>query len=172
MNSIETPFNHSDHAVAIDSKYYNIKAKINENLSLSTLHLNIASLSKHFDDLHSFFPLLKHLFKIIGTTEHKINIFYIYIYIYIYIYFNLLGYIFWYNETENSHGVTGFFESDKLTLKQQPDLVIDETGKLKSTFIELVLPNMENVIYGCIYKHFNMKTTFLNDEYLTLYFEE
>ena len=54
-NSIETPFNDSDHPVSIDSKYHDIndfsKLNINKNSSPATLHLNIASLSKHFEDL-------------------------------------------------------------------------------------------------------------------------
>ena len=47
-NSIETPFNDSDHLVSIDSKYHDInnfkKININKKSSLATLHLNIASL--------------------------------------------------------------------------------------------------------------------------------
>ena len=81
--------------------------------------------------------------------------------------FNLLGYVFYYNETESSHGGTGLFVSSKLTFKQQLDFVINEAGKLESTFIELVLPNKKNVVYGCVYKHLSMKRKFFNDEFLT-----
>ena len=56
------------------------------------------------------------------------------------------GYAFCYNETESFHGGTVFFVSHKLTFKQWPDLVINEPGKLESTFIELVLPNKRNVV--------------------------
>ena len=63
-NSIETPFDDFDHPVSIDSKYHDIndfnKLKINENLSLATLYLNTASLSKHFENLQNFLFLLKH----------------------------------------------------------------------------------------------------------------
>ena len=62
-NSIETPFNDSDHRVLIDSKYYDIKdfnkLNINKNSSFAIFHLNIASLLKHFDDLQDFTSLLK-----------------------------------------------------------------------------------------------------------------
>ena len=51
-----------------------------------------------------------------------------------------------YNETERSHGGTGFFVSNKSMFQQQPNLVINESEKLESTFIELVLPNKRNVI--------------------------
>ena len=60
-NYMETPFSDSDHPVAIGSKFYDIndfnKLKINENFSLSTLHLNITSLPKHSEDLHNFLSL-------------------------------------------------------------------------------------------------------------------
>ena len=77
FNSIETPFNDSDHPVSIDSKSHDTndfnKLNINKNSSLATLHLNIASLSKHFEDLQNFLSLLKHSFDIIGISEHKIT---------------------------------------------------------------------------------------------------
>ena len=54
-NSIETPFNDSEHPVSIDSKYHDNndfnKLNINKKSSLATLHVNIALLSKHFEDL-------------------------------------------------------------------------------------------------------------------------
>ena len=74
---MKTPFNNSDHPVSIDSKYYDIsnfnKVNINKNSSLATLHLTIAALSKHFEDLQNFLFLLKHSFGIISISEHKIN---------------------------------------------------------------------------------------------------
>ena len=64
-NSIETLFNHP---FPTDSKYHDINAfnilNINKNSSLATLHLNIALLSKHFEDLQNFLSLLKHPFDI------------------------------------------------------------------------------------------------------------
>ena len=76
-NSIETPFNDSDHLVSIDSKYHDIndfnKLNINKNPSFATLHLKIALLPKHFEDFQNSLSLLKHSFNIIGILEHKIN---------------------------------------------------------------------------------------------------
>ena len=43
------------------------------SLSLSTLHPNIASLSRQVEDLHNFLSILKHSFELAGITEHKIN---------------------------------------------------------------------------------------------------
>ena len=71
-NSLETPFNDSDHPVSIESKYHDIndfnKLNINKNSSLGTLHLSVASLSKHFVDLQKFLTLLKHSFDIRGIS--------------------------------------------------------------------------------------------------------
>ena len=123
--------------MSIDSKYYDIndfnKLNINKNSSLAALHLNIVSLSKHFDDLQHFLSLLKYYFDIIGILEHKINK-------------NsanadfiMPGYTFHFNETETSNGRRGFFFiSDNLTFKQRPDLLINEPERLESTSIELI----------------------------------
>ena len=128
-----------DHLVSINSKYHDIndfnKFNINKNSSLATLHLNIASLTKHFEDLQNFLFLLKHSFDIIGISEHKItkgskNSA-----------FNLPGYTFCFNETETSHGGTGFFVPKNLSHKLRPDLLINENGRLKSTAIEWIFPN-------------------------------
>ena len=125
-NSIETPFNDSDHPVSIDSKSHDIndfnKLNINKNSSLATLHLNIASLSKHFEDLQNFLSLLKHSFDIIGISEHKItkcskNSA-----------FNLPGHAFCFNETETSHRGTGFFVSNNLTNYDQTSSSMNAGG--------------------------------------------
>ena len=95
--------------VATVSKYYDTnnfnKLTINKNSTLVILHLNIASLSKLFDDLHDLIGLLNRSFDIIGISEHKIsnntnNI-----------NFSLQGYTFCYNECESSQGEQGFFLS-------------------------------------------------------------
>ena len=69
-NFIETLFNYSDHSVSRDSKYHDINDfNKNKNQSLATLHLNIASVSKQFEDLQNFLFLLKHSFDITGISE-------------------------------------------------------------------------------------------------------
>ena len=106
-NSTETLFNDSDHPVSIDCKSHDIndfnKLSINKNSSLATLLLNIALLSKYFEDLQNFLFLLKHSFDITGISEHKItndskNSA-----------FNLPGNTFCFNETETSYGGTSFY---------------------------------------------------------------
>ena len=62
----------------ITSRYYDIhefntKTKHDLNSSLRIGHTNIASISKHIDDLHIALSMLKVNFHIIGITEHKIQ---------------------------------------------------------------------------------------------------
>ena len=164
-NSIETPFNDADHPLSIDSKCCDINdfnsIHINKNSSFAVLHLNIASLSKHFDDLKNLLSLLKYSFDIIGISEHKINK------DAKYTDFDLPGYTFSFNATDSSHGGTGFFISNNLTFKERPDLLINDSGRLESTFIELVFPNKKNVLCGCIYKHPSLKAGDFSDKHLT-----
>ena len=60
-----------------------------------------------------------------------------------------------------------FFISGNLIFEQRPDLLINQTGRLESTFIELIFQNKRNMICGCIYKHPSMKISRFNNEYLT-----
>ena len=61
----------------VNSKYYNVsnfnKIKIDKKSSFSLIHVNIASLNKHFDDLHELLSRLKIDFDVIGISEHKIG---------------------------------------------------------------------------------------------------
>ena len=63
--------------LAINSKYYDIdkfnSLSIDSNSSFSVCHINIASLSKHFDDLQYVMSQLKSPFNVIGISEHKIT---------------------------------------------------------------------------------------------------
>ena len=66
--SIQIPVSIEYHYVSIEHHDINnfIKLSINKISSLATLHLDIASLSKHFEDLQNFLFLLKHSFDIVG----------------------------------------------------------------------------------------------------------
>ena len=163
-NSIETPFNGKDHSFSINSKYYDVidfnDIIHDKHSSFSVLHLNIASLPKHFEDLQNYISLLKQSFDIIAITEHKISLnsneks------------FNLPGYNFCFNFTESTHGGTGFFISEKLNYKVRNDLNMCQPGNLESTFIELILPFKRNLVLGCVYKHPRMKINEFNENFL------
>ena len=80
--------------------------------------------------------------------------------------FSLPGYNFYFNETESSHGGIRFYISDKFTFKQSPDLLIDEPGRLESTFIDLILLTKKNFMCVCIF-HPSLKISCFNSEYVT-----
>ena len=112
-------------------------------------HINIASLSKHIDDLRLTLSLLKKEFQIIGISEHKIrkdlspiiNI-------------DIEGYKpFLYDPTESSHGGTGFFIKETMNHIKRDDLKFNSRGNYESTFIEIIVPNKKNIVVGCIYRH-------------------
>ena len=137
----------------INSRYHSIEEinnlKIDQKSTLSMWHTNIASISKHFDDLHLTLSELKINFNIIGITEHKIhkdaipsaNI-------------DIEGYRpFLYDPTSSSHGGTGFFISKSINFKKRDDLKFNSCGDFESTFIEIILPSKKNIIVGCIYRH-------------------
>ena len=67
----------SEDDFSINCKYYDIdsfhKAKFNSDKHLSVLHINIASLSKHKQDLETFLAMLNFEFSIIAITETKIK---------------------------------------------------------------------------------------------------
>ena len=82
--------------------------------------------------------------------------------------FTVPRYTLYFNETERKeHGGTGIFISDNLTFKQRPDLLINKSGRLETTFIELIFPNKRNVDHDCVCKHRSMRINRFNSEYLT-----
>ena len=157
-NSLSLDFNDNidqfDLSNNINSKYYTLHQFNNNirsvpNSTLGMCHTNIASLSKHIEELRETLVLLKHNFQIIGLTEHKIrkdidpvvNI-------------DIEGYRpFIYNPTETTHGGTGFYISNSLNYKRRDDLNFNSKGDFESTFIEIIIPNKKNIIVGCVYRH-------------------
>ena len=111
-NSIEMPFDGSDHHTIINSNYYNINelnALNNKANYFGILHLNIAFLNKHIDSLSNVLSMMKFNFPIIVLSEHKIssnscinNI-------------SSPGYTFCYDETKSTRGGTGFYMNDKFS---------------------------------------------------------
>ena len=137
----------------INSKYYDTqefnKIKCDPTSTLGICHINIASLSKHIDDLRLTLSLLKKEFQIIGISEHKIrkdlspiiNI-------------DIEGYKpFIYDHSESSHGGTGFFVKETMNHIKRDDLKFNSRGNYESIFIEIIVPNKKNIVVGCIYRH-------------------
>ena len=137
-NSLESPFEFDDHYTPINSKYMSIKdfndIDANHNTSFSIIHLNIASLNRHFDCLNNLLSTINKTIKLIGITEHKItegN----------YLHKSLEGYNFIFNHIRSTHGGAGIFIKNELTYKIRKDLEINEENAYESTFIEIVFDN-------------------------------
>jgi len=153
----------------INSKYYDlheIKKLKNDLTSLGILHTNLASIYKYHDDLELILSLIKVKFQIIGITEHKItgntplsNI-------------KLAGYHdFIYNETQTTHGGSGFYVNESLVYIRRNDLILKpyKPGEFESTFIEIILPNKTNIVLGCIYRH--PSSSIMIEDFTTNYLE-
>ena len=118
LKSNEDDFENNDlSSSTINSKYYNIKElnslKPEKLSSFGLLHVNIASLDAHIDDLRTVLSRSKFNFDIIGISEHKIknnshasnNI-------------NIIGYNeFEFEPTGTTHGGTGFYIKQGLNYK-------------------------------------------------------
>lgn len=149
-NSVSSPISNdndddpNEHFLTIDSKYYDIDdfndKSTDKTSTFSLAHLNIASLNKHIDDLHSLISLLKSPFDIIAVSEHKFGV------SVATRNYRIPDYSFCYDETKSSHGGTGFYISDDYNFKKRDDLKMESPGELESTFVEILIPNKPNFI--------------------------
>ena len=111
----------------------NLKNSFSTSKSFSTFHLNISSLTKHFDELSTLLFLLEMQFSIIGITETKfsknitpsINL------------NSLPNYSIEHTPAESSAGGALLYIADYLTYKQRKDLT-KQTYKSKE---------IESIIY-------------------------
>ena len=121
INSLDnTLTNTNDDDLEVNCKYYDtneFKTSFSKSKSFSTFHLNISSLSKHFDELSTLLSLLEIQFSIIGITETKfttnttpsIN-------------FSLPKYSIEHTPAESSAGGALLYIADYITYKQRKDL--------------------------------------------------
>ena len=140
-------------STSVNSKYYNFKQlnslKPDKSSSFGMLHVNLASLNAHIDDLRTVLSRLKFSFDIIGISEHKIskesppsnNI-------------EIAGYNeFEFEPTGTSHGGVGFYIKNGLDYVVRNDLKLNSPGNFEAIFIEIIIPDRKNLIVGCIYRH-------------------
>ena len=128
----------------INSQYYDIsefnQISHNQEFSFNLLHTNLASISKHCDELQLTLSLLKTKFDVIGVTEHKIqkeniasttNI-------------EIPGFHpFVFDCSDTTHSGTGFYIKNSIVYKKRDDLKIQSPGHFESTFIEIIFPKEE-----------------------------
>ena len=151
----------------INCKYIDIESfrtlKFEEK-SFNVLHLNIASLGAHKEELETILSTLTQEFDVIGISETKIQKdvtpnFDI----------RLKGYKTYSTPTLASKGGVILYISEKHNSKPRKDLdnIMEKSYVLESAFSEIVVPNKKNIVLGCIYRHPSMDLHDFNENYLT-----
>ena len=166
MNQI---FDQSNNLTSCD--YYDIpefkKMKIRGQQDLSMLHLNISSISAHINNLSNFINLVDQKIDITCISESRIsiknpqttNI-------------DLPGSNTGQTPTESSAGGALIYISESLSYKPQKDFHIYCEKELESVFIELLIPNKKNHLFGVIYKHPTMKYRKFNNDFMNTLFDK
>ena len=131
---------------------------------MALLRLNISSLSSHINELKLLLSSFNENFDIICITESRItksNLPTINIHI--------PGYNIEQTLTESSAGGTLIYISQKLSYKNRSDLQIyHPKHHLKSTSIEILLPDKSNFIISTVYKHPPLKPYSFNTSFSQL----
>ena len=150
----------------IDCSYLDIESfKIHKTDSkkLSIIHLNIASLAAHKEELEITLSQLNFKFDVIALSETKIKKdippkFDI----------KIDGYKEFSIPTEANKGGVILYISNNFNSKPRKDLnkIVEKSCVLESVFAEIVIPNKKNIILGCIYRHPSMILSDFNENYL------
>ena len=144
----------------ITSKYFTpsqyLESKLPKN-TFSMIHINIASLSKHIEELRSLLSVLNHPFGIIGITETRIhdetppvNV-------------DIEGYEFMHTPTSTPCGGAGMYIKSCHNFEVVKNLTKSNDDVSESLFIEIKRDGHKNLIIGRIYTHHSPIPTFLKD---------
>lgn len=131
----------------LSCKYYSEKGFVSDlvkHKGLSFMHINISSLSKHFESLNHLLNSF-HDLKIVGVSETRINKYNIKS-----SNLQIKGYSLLCHATEAAAGGTALYISDTLTFKPRDDLssFAYMPKLLESTFIEVESKKKSNIIVG------------------------
>jgi len=133
-------------------------------LNFSAFHLNISSLSRHFDEFNALLGILNINFSVIGISEsrfleHSPPIFN----------FSLDGFSVEHRPTESSAGGALLYISNRYNYTPRADLekIMYLPRELESVFVEISFSQKSNFIVGCIYKHPAMPISIFNTEFLS-----
>ncbi len=115
------------------------------NVSFSTLHLNIRSISQNKSCLTDWLCGLDIKFSVIGITETWLkeadNL------------AGIDGYNFIHNHRRNrTGGSVGIYISNELHIKSHNDLHFSDSNSIETLFIEVIKPRGKNIIIGVIYR--------------------
>ena len=142
----------NDQSLTNKCKYYDVQQfrdmKFKKDKYLSVFHLNIASLSFHFEELKVLLQILNYEFDIIAISESKVikNRAPI-------IDLSIENYQMEVTETESEKGGTILYVSNKLNYKLRKDLEVYKPKQFECTFIEIFYEKYKNTVVGCMYKH-------------------
>ena len=113
-----------------------------KNKSLYLFHINACSLNKNFDGLQHLLSCTKNNFDIIGVTKTRItkqvsllnNL-------------NLINYSYEFTPTETTACGTLLYIANHLSYKCRNDLNIYKTNELEATFVEIVNPKEQILLW-------------------------
>ena len=136
--------------VSLSSQYYSPPELGNleiSNKDFTLFHMNIRSLSLHFEEFHALLSSLKIDFKVIGLSEIKAsasapiksNI-------------TLPGYNFYHTMSQSAAGGVGIYVKLDLTTNKRDDLSVS-TVELETIWIEIDNPRAKNILCCCAYRH-------------------
>ena len=142
------------------SAYYSsgefLKGKFSNKI-FSIMHLNIASLQRHIDDLRSFIFGLKHKFDIICISETRlyedrslVNI-------------DLNGYKFVHTPTSARCGGVGMYVKSNLEFNKLETYSTSQPDICESIFIEVLHPTKKNIVVGAVYRHHTDVSDFIDN---------
>lgn len=150
---------------SINCKYYDTNEFVVSSKSfksnLSFFHLNIASLSLHFDSFKQLLSQLNFSFSLIGITETRFSQFHE-------VSESLPGFSLEHTPTESTAGGALLYISNTLIYRVRIDLssCFYKARELESVFVEISC-KPRSVIVGCIYRHPNMSISEFNESYLS-----
>ena len=149
---------------SISSKYYMPSELLEKKLpakQFSMLHINIASLGKHIDELRTLIGVLDHPFDVIGIAETRLhdlnpltNI-------------DIEGYEFKHTPTGTQCGGSGMYIKSCQEFEIIQELTQSHPDISESISVELKMNGHKNIVVGCIYRHHStidsLKTTFFDN---------
>ena len=145
-----------------DTDYFKNVTKDFKRKALSFFHMNVCSLTKHFDDFNILLSDLNVSFDILAITETRIkkdssspiNL-------------QLSNYSTEHNPIESSAGGTLLYISKRLSYQLRNDLRPYDTRKIESTFLEIICSKSTNVIVGCIYKQPTLPINIFKNDFIS-----
>ena len=136
--------------ISLSSQYYSPQelGKLEASCKDFTLfHMNIRSLSLHYEEFHALLSSLKIDFKVIGLSEIKAsanapiksNI-------------SLPGYNFYHTVSQSAAGGVGIYVKLDLTTNKRDDLSVS-TVDFETIWVEIDNPRAKNILCCCAYRH-------------------